>query len=151
MLLAVDLGLRTAWSVWDVEGNLCRFESRRFSSRSRLKSGVPTILRSLPPIAVLVAEGDARLAKVWFGFNKEWETELVQAQIWRRDLLYARQQRSGSSAKGSAIDIAGRIIRTDGCGHPNRINHDTAEAILLGYWAVVNRGWRTADTSEWRD
>jgi hypothetical protein len=142
MLLAVDLGLKTAWSLWNSEGHLCRFESRHFSTRSKLRTGVPTILRSLSPIDIVVAEGDARLAKVWFGFNKEWETELVQAQLWRRDILHCREQRSGSAAKERAIELAGEIIRSDRCGRPDRLNHDTAEAILLGYWAVLGRGWR---------
>lgn len=142
MLLAVDLGLKTAWSVWDSEGLLCRFESRRFSTKTKLKSGVPTILRSIPNLEVIVAEGDARLAKVWFGFLKEVETELVQAQTWRPDLLYKRERRSGSKAKEKAIEMAGEIIRNDRCGRPDNLNHDTAEAILLGYWAVLSRGWR---------
>lgn len=142
MLLAVDLGLKTAWSLWDSEGRLCRFESRNFPNRGKMKSGVPSILRSLPSIEVVVAEGDARIAKVWFGFNKLWETELVQAQVWRRDVLHQREQRSGSQAKVRAIELAGDIIRQDQCGRPDGLNHDTAEAILLGYWAVLSRGWR---------
>ena len=142
MLLAVDLGLKTAWSLWNSEGHLCRFESRNFSTRTKFRSGVPNILRSLPKIDVVVAEGDARLAKVWFGFCKDWETELVQAQTWRADILWQREQRSGSQAKGRATEIAGDIIRADRSGRPDRLNHDTAEAILLGYWAVMNRGWR---------
>ena len=144
MLLAVDLGLNTAWSLWDTDGLLQDFQSRRFTNRTKLKSGVPTILRSLPSLEVVVAEGDARLAKVWFGFNKEWETELVQAQNWRPDLLPKRDRRSGSQATEQAIQLAADIIRHDGCGkgQPDRLNHDTAEAILLGYWAVKQRGWR---------
>lgn len=145
MLLAVDLGLNTAWSVWDAEGHLCRFESRRFPNRTKLKSGVPTILRSLPEIEVIVAEGDSRLAKVWFGFRKDWERELVQAQQWRPDVLHLRERRSGSAAKERATELATELIKSDRVGHAGKLNHDTAEAILLGYWAVLQRGWRMDD------
>ena len=142
MLLAVDLGLKTAWSVWDSEGRLCRFESRNFSTKTKMKSGVPTILRSIPDLEIIVAEGDSRLAKVWFGFLKEVETELVQAQTWRPDLLHRRERRSGTAAKERAMALAAEIIRKDRCGKPANLNYDSAEAILLGYWAVQQRGWR---------
>jgi hypothetical protein len=142
MLLAIDLGLKTAWSLWNTEGYLCRFESRNFPNKTKLKSGAPTIIRSLPPVEVVIAEGDARLAKVWFGFDKSWETQLVQAQQWRRDILFSRDMRRGSVAKEKAVELASRIVKHDGCGRAAGLNHDTAEAILLGYWAVLQRGWR---------
>lgn len=143
MLLAVDLGLRTAWALYDGEGHLIRFESRNFGNRSRLRTGVPTVVRTLPAeIEVVVAEGDARLARTWFECRKCWQTELVYAERWRGDLLWQRQRRSGSQAKEVALDLAARVIRDDGQGWSNRLNDDTAEAILLGYWAVTERGWR---------
>ena len=142
MLLAVDLGLNTAWSLWDSEGVLCRFESRHFANRAKLRAGVPTILRSLGEPEVIVAEGDSRIAKVWFGFYKGCDTELVQATDWRPDLLPPRDRRSGTAAKERAIELAAEIIKTDRVGHAHNLNHDTAEAILLGYWAVRARGWR---------
>lgn len=142
MLLAVDLGLSTAWSVWNSHGQLVDFQSRRFATRTKFKAGVGSILRRLKGIEVVVAEGDARLAKTWFGFKKTWETELVQAQDWRPSLLHKRDRTSGTKAKERAIRLAGDIIRADQCGRPDNLNHDTAEAILLGYWAVRERGWR---------
>ncbi len=142
MLLAVDLGVRTAWALYDPEGHLCRFESRNFGNRTRMRSGVPTVVRTLPQVEVVVAEGDARLAKFWFGCRKDWETELVSAQTWRRDILTSRQRRSGSKAKAEAVDLAAKVIQADQCGRSEGLNDDTAEAILLGYWAVTSRGWR---------
>lgn len=142
MLLAVDLGLKTAWSLWNEEGYLCRFESRNFSNRTKMKAGVPSILRSLGPLEVIVAEGDPRLAKIWFSFPKGVEKELVQAQQWRPDILPARDRRKGSRAKEKAIELAAALVRHDGCGRHDHLNDDTAEAILLGYWAVQRRGWR---------
>lgn len=107
-----------------------------------MRSGVPTIARTFPPIEVVVAEGDARLAKVWFGCRKGWETEVVSAEAWRQDLFTSRQRRSGSIAKSETLEWAARLIQTDGCGRSEGLNDDTAEAILLGYWAVTRRGWR---------
>lgn len=148
MLLAVDLGLQTAWSVWDSEGRLVRYESRHFPNRTKFKSGVGSICRSLPPIDVVVAEGDARLAKVWFSFSKEWETELVQAHDWRPFLLPERERRSGSRAKRSAVVLATKIAANDQTGRAPPLGDDTAEAILLGYWAVRQRGWRYPGPNE---
>lgn len=144
MLLAVDLGLRTAWALFDQEGHLCRFESRRFGTRTRLKSGVPNVVRTLPRgIDVVVAEGDARLAAIWFDCRSDWDTELVYAEKWRGALLWQRQRRSGPQAKDAAVQLAALVIRDDACGWATSLNDDTAEAILLGYWAVTERGWRT--------
>jgi hypothetical protein len=143
MLLAVDLGLRTAWALYDREGHLVRFESRNFGNRTRLRSGVPTVVRTLPDdIEVVVAEGDARLGRLWFSCRSHWETELTYAERWRADLLWRRQRRSGLQAKETALQLAARVIRDNGCGWATHLNDDTAEAILLGYWAVTERGWR---------
>lgn len=142
MLLAVDLGLNTGWSVWDEEGRLRRFESRRFPTRSKLKAGIPTILRTLPELSHIVAEGDSKLAKLWFGFYKDCETELVQAQDWRPDLFPLRDRRNGSIAKSHALELAAEVIKSDRVGPSSSLNHDTAEAILLGYWWVKLAGWR---------
>lgn len=143
MLLAIDLGLRTGWALYDTEGYLQRFESRNFGTRSKFRAGVPTILKTLPlAIDVVVAEGDRHLAKLWFGCRPDWETELVAAERWRAKLLWQRQRRSGSEAKDVAIELAAKIIKEDRCGWSTRLNDDTAEAILLGYWAVRERGWR---------
>jgi hypothetical protein len=141
-LLAVDLGLRTAWSLWNSEGRLTHYDSRRFSSKTKLKSGVWTIVCEMPTIDVIVAEGDSRLAKVWFGCAKDWETELVQAIEWRSDIFPQRLRRTGSEAKESAMELATEIAQKDGCSPTKPLHHDLAEAILLGYWAVLNRGWR---------
>lgn len=142
MLLAVDLGLRTAWALYDTEGHLVGFQSRNFGNRTRLKAGIPSIVRGLPAIDVVVAEGDARLGRLWFDCRSTWETELVYAEKWRGDLLCQRQRRSGPVAKEAALEMAARVIRDDGCGWSTSLNDDSAEAILLGYWAVVVRGWR---------
>ena len=141
-LLAVDLGLKTAWSLWSSEGLLISYDSRRFPNKTKMKSGVWSILREIADIEVVVAEGDARLAKIWFSCSRDWETELVQAIDWRPDILPSRMRRTGSSAKEHAIEMATEIAQSDGCGPTKLLHHDIAEAILLGYWSVTARGWR---------
>ncbi|MCA9775914.1 MAG: hypothetical protein KC800_04325 [Candidatus Eremiobacteraeota bacterium] len=141
-LLAVDLGLKTAWSVWDGQGRLVSHDRRRFPNRTKMKSGIWSIVRDISDVEVVVAEGDPRIAKIWFACNREWETELVQAVDWRPDLLPSRMRRTGSIAKDNAVEMATRVAQTDGCGPTKLLNHDVAEAILLGYWAVTGRGWR---------
>lgn len=143
MLLAVDLGLRTAWALYDRQGRLVRFESRHFGTRTRFRSGVPSVIRTLPQeIEAIVAEGDARLARIWFACRAGWDTEVVYAEKWRADIFWQRQRRSGPEAKEAALELAARVIKEDGRGWATSLNDDTAEAILLGRWAVIERGWR---------
>lgn len=143
MLLAVDIGLRTAWALFDRQGRLLRYESRNFVNRTRFRSGVSAVLKTLPAdIEVIVAEGDRKLARVWFDCRQDWETEVVGAELWRREVLWPRQRRSGPQAKGAAKVLAARLVKEDVCGGSQDLNDDTAEAILLGLWAVRVRGWR---------
>ena len=142
MLLSVDLGVRTGWALFDTDGRLCRLESRNFGSVSKMKSGIPTIVKAMPEIDVVVTEGGHRYAKLWFRCRPEWETELVSAEAWRPEFLKPREMRTGRLAKGRAIQLALELARADGCGALNHLNDDSAEAVLLGLWAVRQRGWR---------
>lgn len=145
MLLAVDIGLRTAWALFDRRGRLLRFESRNFVNRTRFRSGVVTVLKTLPTdIEVIVAEGDRKLARLWFECRSDWETQVVGAEHWRREILWPRQRRNGPQAKEAAKLLAAKLVREDECGWSQDLNDDTAEAILLGLWAVRGRGWRSA-------
>ena len=65
----------------------------------------------------------------------------LNAEDWRRVLLYPRQQRSGQQAKQTADEIARRIIDWSGAPRPTALRHDTAEAILIGLWGVLEIGW----------
>ena len=144
MLLAVDIGLRTAWALFDRQGRLLRFESRNFVNRTRFRSGVVTVLKTLPTgIEVIVAEGDRKLARLWFECRQDWETQVVGAEHWRREILWPRLRRNGPQAKDAAKVLAARLVREDECGWSQDLNDDTAEAILLGLWAVRGRGWRS--------
>ncbi len=101
------------------------------------------MVKTLPDeIEAIVAEGDARMARTWFDCRPAWDCEVVYAEKWRHDVLPQRQRRSGPEAKEAALALAARVIKDDACGWATNLNDDTAEAILLGLWAVTQRGWR---------
>ncbi len=145
MLLAIDLGVRTAWALYDGQGILKRFESRNFGRKGRLRSGVYGVMASLPEVEVVVAEGPWSLAKLWFSCRRDWETQLVTAEIWRPTLFWPRQRRTAKLAKSEAVKLAAQLIRRDRLPGQVPAGDDAAEAILLGYWAVCQRGWRNQD------
>ncbi len=65
----------------------------------------------------------------------------ISAEDWRRDLLYPREQRSGPQAKTTADALARRVIEWSGAPRPTSLRHDAAEAILVGFWGVLEVGW----------
>jgi len=65
----------------------------------------------------------------------------ISAAAWRRQFLYARQQRSGAQAKESATALARRVITWSEARRPTSLHDDAAEAILIGLWGVLEVGW----------
>ena len=56
-------------------------------------------------------------------------------------MLYPREQITGLQAKHYADDLARRIIIWSGISRTASLRHDTAEAILIGLWAVLDMEW----------
>lgn len=144
-LLAIDLGLRCGFAVYDDGGRLLSFRSTHFGSRTTLKAAIPSILASVDGLACVYAEGDANLARLW-----ERETTrrgarfvLVPAETWRASLLLERERRSGSVAKESADTLARKVIERVGVSRPTSLRHDAAEAILIGLYGATAEGWTT--------
>lgn len=144
-LLALDLGLRLGFALYDGTGRLQRYGSRHFPSRGALKAAVFPMLQEVPRLDHLVAEGSRSLAHPWLkeAAKRGAATRLVAAETWRPHILLQREQRSGAVAKTHADRLAREIIREDGLSGPTSLNDDAAEAILLGLWAVRELGWRT--------
>ncbi len=142
-LLAVDLGLKTGLALYDRTGRLIWYRSHNYGSRPRLKRGVCNLLAATPHLAWLVLEGGGSLAKIWEheAERRRIPVRLIQADVWRRQLLYPREQRNGRQAKRNADDLARRIIEWSGAPRPTSLRHDTAEAILAGLWTVLDLGW----------
>lgn len=142
-LLAVDLGLRSGIALYGANGRLRWYRSHNFGSNSRLRRGVYTILNEIDDLQYLALEGSGRYAAIW---RKEAERRAIHvlqlsAETWRPDLLLEREQRSGDIAKATAERLARQIIRWSGVPIPSTLDHNAAEAILVGLWAVLQIGW----------
>ncbi len=142
-LLAVDLGIRTGLALYSQDGRLCWYRSKNYGTAARLKRGVITLLNSVPDLSFLVLEGGGTLAIIW---KREAErrkilVKQIFAEQWRQKLLYPREQLTGLMAKNYADNLARKIIKWSGISRPTSLKHDTAEAILIGLWAVMDVGW----------
>ncbi|MEW6602411.1 MAG: hypothetical protein AB1499_15670 [Nitrospirota bacterium] len=142
-LLAIDLGIRTGLALYGPEGKLRWYRSKNFGTASALRRGANTLLNSLPDLSLLVIEGSGPLATIW---EREAERRKIifrqiSAEQWRHALLYPREQHSGLQAKHYADDLARKIIKWSGITRPSSLRHDTAEAVLIGFWALLEAGW----------
>ncbi|RJR17014.1 MAG: hypothetical protein C4581_08840 [Nitrospiraceae bacterium] len=142
-LLAIDLGIKTGLALYRPEGKLCWYRSKNFGTATALRRGANSLLNSLPDLALLVVEGSGPLAVIW---EREAERrnilyKRISAEQWRHTLLYPREQHTGLQAKHHADDLARRIIKWSGITRASSLRHDTAEAILIGFWAVLEAGW----------
>lgn len=144
-LLAVDLGVRTGLACFSRDAGLLWYRSSNFGSAARLRKAVGGILREAPELTCLALEGRGELADVWTSAAEKRgvRVRLVSAETWRQELLLPRQQRSGVDAKRHAIDLARSVIDHLGGKKPTALRHDTAEAILLGVWALLAEAWLT--------
>ncbi len=151
-LLAIDLGLKTGLALYNESGRLQWYRSRNFGTAARLKRGARSVLNEVPEVTHLIIEGGGDLAHIWLdeADRREIVTLQVSAETWRRQLLYAREQRSGAKAKQQADKLARRIIEWSGASRPTSLRHDAAEAILVGLWAVLDLGWLEAVPPELR-
>jgi hypothetical protein len=142
-LLAVDLGLHTGLACYDTNGKLCWYRSHHFGTPQHLRRGIPNILKPLPQLQWIIVEGGGELALLWEreATRHKINYQALNAETWRNSLLYPREQRSGQYAKAQADTLARRIINWSGIAKPSSLRHDTAEAILVGLWAVYQLGW----------
>ncbi|HEX8391644.1 MAG TPA: hypothetical protein VF665_04725 [Longimicrobium sp.] len=141
-LLAVDLGLRTGLALYGADGRLIWYRSQNFGSAARLRRAVHGLLHTLPDLRWLVMEGGGNLAEIWEkeGNRRGLEVRRIGADVWRRELLWDREQRTGAAAKHNADPLARRVIDWSGAPRPTSLRHDAAEAILIGLWGVLHAG-----------
>jgi len=140
-LLAIDCGLKTGLALYDLTGRLLWYRSHNFGNRTRLKKAAWQILSEIEGLTRLVVEGGGSLAEIWLkeAGKRGLPVILVQAEQWRKDLLLPRQQRSGKQAKQVAEELARELIEKSAAAKPTALRHDTAEAILVGWWAVMKK------------
>ena len=98
---------------------------------------------ALSHLAWLVLEGGGPLADIWIhaATRRHIPIRQISAEAWRRQFLYAREQRSGVQAKESATELARRVITWSGARRPTSLRDDAAEAILIGLWGTLAVGW----------
>ena len=142
-LLAVDLGLRAGFALYGDDGRLRWYRSQNFGAQSRMRQATHSLLHDLPDLQWVVLEGGGSLADLWRKAAEPRAIGVIQtsAEVWRQQLLYPRQQRSGADAKQHADQLARRIIDWSGAPRPTSLRHDAAEAILIGLWGVLQVGW----------
>lgn len=142
-LLAVDIGLNTGLALYSQDGRLRWYRSKNYGSAARLKRGVHTLVNSVSDLQFIVLEGGGSLATIWERAAERRNIPVLQitAEQWRRIFLYPREQLTGIQAKQYADKLARKVISWSGIPRPTSLRHDTAEAILTGLWAVIDRGW----------
>lgn len=145
-LLAADLGLHMGLALYESDGHLLWYRSHNFGNRSRMRRGVYTILNEIPNLYYLVMEGSGPYATMWRKEAERRDCQVLQisAEVWRPDLLLEREQRSGAIAKQRADHLARAVIRWSGAPTATTLDHNAAEAILIGLWGVVAVGWLKA-------
>lgn len=143
VLLAVDIGVKTGLALYGQDGRLLWYRSQNFGTAERLRRGVQSVLDTLPHLAWLVLEGGGPLADIWLraATRRHIPVRQISAEAWRRQFLYAREQRSGAQAKDRATALARRVIAWSGARQPTSLRDDAAEAILIGLWGALEVGW----------
>ena len=139
-ILAVDAGLRVGYALFDIPtATLQWYRSHNYGALARLRRGAATLIAAQPDLALVVVEGGGSVAEPWQKAADFQRIPYCQipAERWRQDLLYDRQQRSGSQAKRAAQQHAAQTIAdAQAPNHFNQLRHDAAEAILVGEWAL---------------
>jgi hypothetical protein len=142
--VGVDLGLATAFAVFDRDGRLSAVRSRRFQSRDALRAAAGAILDEIPHVHSVIIEGGGDLAESWqrAAAHRGIHLRIVHAHDWRRMFLYERERRDGAQAKAHAVKLAAQVIEwSEAKGVAAQLGHDAAEAILVGLFGVVEAGW----------
>lgn len=142
-LLAVDLGLRTGLALYSNDGRLQWYRSQHYGTRSQLKRGVYVLVKENADLTWIIVEGGGSLADIWMreAERRGIKAHQIQADVWRRRLLFDREHRHSAQAKQTADDFARRVIAWADAPRATSLRHDAAEAILIGLWGVLEIGW----------
>lgn len=142
-LLAVDVGLHTGLALYSEDARLLWYRSHHIASPAKLKRVIGKLLRDEPRPTHLLLEGGGPLAELWLREAEKLaiQAKQIHAQQWREQLFFARQHRSGSQAKRQADGLARQVIEILGGRKPTSLRHDTAEAVLVGLYGLLQLGW----------
>lgn len=140
-LLAVDAGLRCGLALFDLKtGQLRWFRSHNFGSIPRLRRAAASLLNEIPDVVACVVEGGGAIADPWIKAStfRHVEYQQISAEQWRPSMLLSRQRRSGLDAKKAALSTARSSISHAADKRAKSLTDDTAEAIMIGEWALRN-------------
>jgi hypothetical protein len=141
-LLAVDAGFRCGLALFDLtSGTLRWFRSHNFGSSPRLRRASASLIGEIPDLVACVIEGGGNIADPWIKALtfRRIEYAQISAERWRPEMLLSRQQRSGHDAKKAAVTGAKQRIAHAVDKRSKSITDDTAEAIMIGEWALLHR------------
>ena len=160
LLLAVDLGLKTGFTVFNDQGNLLHYENVEYDSAEGLREGALQLMAKweeefssddgVAQITHVAIEGaDVALRQIWREICHDVEGRrappsvlLVRPEEWRADLLNAKERSSGSTSKEAARLIARQIVADcSGKIHKGKFQTDVAESVLVGYHVCRRLGW----------
>jgi hypothetical protein len=139
LILAIDAGLTCGMAAFTLgDGRLLWYRSQNFGSFPRLRRGASAILAATSGVALMVVEGGGNIADPWLKAAPHYGilATNVPAERWRTDMLLPRQQRSGAVAKQHAQKQARQHINQHAEQRTKSLRDDTAEAIMLGEWAL---------------
>jgi hypothetical protein len=91
-----------------------------------------------PSVRAIILEGGGAIADVWVkpARHRTIPIQLITAEQWRADALLPRDQRRGYIAKKAAITSARQQINDHATKRTKALRDDTAEAIMVGEWAL---------------
>jgi hypothetical protein len=142
-LLAVDLGLRTGLALFGRDAHLIWYRSQHFGTRAALRRGVHGLLDACPDLAHLILEGGGPIADIWArdAGRRGITVRQIAAEQWRGRFFVPSDRRDRERSKLTADVLSRRLIEWSGAPKPNSLRHDAAEAILIGFWGVLEVGW----------
>jgi transposase len=142
-LLAVDVGLHTGLALFDENHQLLWYRSHHLPNPKKLKIMISKLLRDSPHPTHIYLEGSGPLAELWLREAEKLSITVrqISAELWREKLFYARQRTSGTQAKKEADSLARLVIKELGGKRPTQLRHDTAEAVLVGLYGLLELGW----------
>lgn len=150
-ILAIDLGVRTGFALYNSEGKLLWYRSRNYGNKQRLRRDIQNMLSQIPSLSQVILEGGGDIARTWL---KECRlrnipARQIYAEDWRRDLFDPSEIRTGEQAKLSAMRLAKKIISQCEGPKSSSMLDDAAEAILIGYWGTRRKESLDLRTEEW--
>ena len=138
-LLAIDAGITCGFAFFCLESHqLVRYRSHNYGNLVRLRRAAAAFLADEPSVRAIILEGGGAIADVWVkpARHRTIPIQLITAEQWRADALLPRDQRRGYIAKKAAITSARQQINDHATKRTKALRDDTAEAIMVGEWAL---------------